>query len=195
MGHEAKLFALNNLAGQIEAERVKLLGSVPKPGSHSHNEIERKIDGWTLTVQNLQRDLKSQSHFNHMIHQQNRFGAGSFAAGQRLQSQDRNVAQLSDALGRVATALADLIQTLWEGPNGQTRAMEGIKRVLSNWQKAAKQSEQGIMGAAPQELQATVRQLESQMPRSPAQSPTGVVDIFTLILSFFVLIKSLKQKP
>ena len=192
MGHEAKLFALNNLAMQIEGERLKLLGGTPAPGGNSHNELERKIAAWDQVIRNTARDLKSQSHFNHMVHGQERFSANSFAAGQRLKSAEGNVAQLSDALGRVAMALADLTNTLWQGPNGQVRAMEGLKRVLSNWQKAAKHSQDGIMGAAPQELQATVRQIESQMPRGGMPTP-GVVDIFTLILSLFVFIKTMNK--
>lgn len=194
MGHEAKLFALSNLASEIENERVKLLSNMPKPGSHSHNEIKRKIERWQQAIKNVQRDLKSQSHFNHMIHQQNRFGPGSFSANQQLKSREGNVAQLSDALYKVAMALAELMQALVDGPNAETRALEGIKRALSDWQKSAKSQEEGMMGPAPQELQTTIRQLESQMPRGTALSAPGVIDIFTLILSLFVLLKSQKKK-
>ncbi len=194
VSHQAKLFALQNLYSQIESERVKLLGSMPKPQTHGHNEVERKIETWKQTIKNVERDLKSQSHFNHMVHQQNRFGPGSYSAGQRLASQESNVAELSDALGKVAVALVDLITTLYGGPAGEARALEGLKHALNNWMKAAKNTEQGMMGAAPQELTATVRQLESQMPRGGTPTGPGVIDIFTLILSFFVLIKSLNKK-
>ncbi len=194
MGHEAKLFALQNLVSQIENERIKLLGGVPKPHTHGHNEIERKIEGWKQTIQNTERDLKSQSNFKHMVHQHERFGAGSYAAGQRLNSQESNVAQLSDRLGKVAMSLVGLMKALHDGPDGTVRALEGMEHVLSNWLAGAKNTDQGIMGAAPQELQVTVRQLESQLPKDGAPPAPGIVDIFTLILAYFVLIKSLSKK-
>lgn len=194
MGHEAKLFALQNLVSQIENERIKLLGGVPKPHTHDHNEIERKIEGWKQTIQNTERDLKSQSNFNHMVHQHERFGAGSYAAGQRLNSQESNVAQLSDRLGKVAMSLVGLMKALHGGSDGTVRALEGMEHVLSNWLAGAKNTDQGIMGAAPQELQVTVRQLESQLPKDGTPPAPGIVDIFTLILAYFVLIKSLSKK-
>ena len=192
MGHEAKLFALHNLAMQIDSERISLLPASPTPGNHSHNELERKIAAWEQVIRNTQRDLKTQSNFNHMVHSHERFGGNAYAAGQRLQSKEANVAELSDALVRVALALADLNLALWGGPNGQVRALEGLKRVLSNWQKAAKNSDQGIMGAAPQDVQTTIRQLETQFPQGQMPS-TAIIDIFTLILSLFVLMKSMRN--
>lgn len=177
---------------QIDGERLKLLASVPTPGSNSHNELNRKIAAWEQVIQNIARELKSQSHFNHMIHGQNRFGQGSYSANQRLKSSESNVAQLSDALARVSLVLADLTDLLWAGPNGQVRAMEGFKRALSNWQKSAKHSQEGIMGTAPQELQASVRQTETHLPRGGMPAP-GIVDIFTAILSLFVFIKTINK--
>ncbi len=190
MGHEAKLFALNTLAGQIDSERIKLTGNPPKPDTHGHNEVERKIEGWQQTIQNVQRDLKSQSHFNHMVHEKQRFGGDSYAAGQRLMSQENNVAQLSDALGKVALALLALEAALRDGPNAETRALDGVKHALNNWLKAAKNSDAGVTGAAPQDVQAMVRQLETQMPGGGATATPGVIDIFTLLLSMIALIKT-----
>ena len=196
MGHEAKLFALNNLAMQIDSERIKLLPGSPTPDNHSHNELERKIAAWEQVIRNTQRDLMTQSHFNHMVHSHERFGGNAYAAGQRLQSKEANIAELSDALARVAIALAALNAALWGGPNGQVRALAGLGRVLGNWQKAAKNSDEGLFGAAPQEVQATIRQLETQIPQGQMPS-TMVIDIFTLILSLFVLLKSMRddKKP
>ena len=193
MAHQAKLFALSNLANQIESERIKLQGNPPKPGTHEHDMLLAKAADWERIIANIRRDLKSQSHFNHMVYQQNRFGDGSYAAGQRLKSQDRNVAELSGALADVAKRLAKFVQTLWDGPNAATRALDGLDHALSNWLDAMKQSEQDVLGPVPQDLQASVRQLEAQLPQDNVITPPGLIDIFTVLLSLVVLIKSQRK--
>ena len=196
MSHQMKLFAIRALGDQIEAERIKIMGIMPEQGKAAFQSLEAKIDGWKARIEAVQKDLKSQSHFNHMIHQQNRFGAGAYAARQSFQSREGNVKELSDALGDVAAKLQDLIAALWGGKPREARALEAMKHALGNWLKTTKHTEQGVIGQpAPHQLQATVQEIRSQVPQGPAGPPApGVVDIFTLILAYFVLLKSLSKK-
>ena len=195
MSHQAKLFGIVALSKQIEAERIKLIGGLPEQGKAGFIALEAKIDGWKRTMETIQRDLKSQSSFNNMIHQQNRFGDHAFAAKQRANSGEANVKELSDALGDVAVKLQDLMDTLWGGKPGEARALDAMKHALSNWQKSMKHADEGIMGTAPHSRQATVQEVRAQMPQAPAGPPApGVVDIFTLILAYFVFVKSLTRK-
>jgi len=195
MSHQTKLFGIRALASQIESERIKIIGILPEQGKAAFGALEQKIDGWKRTIETIQRDLKSQSNFNHMIHQKERFGDHAFAAGQRLKSGEANVKELSDALADVAVKLQDLIDALWGGKPGEARALDAMKHALGNWLKTTKHSEQGVMGKAPTNLQTTVAEVRAQVPTPPAGPPApGVVDIFTLILAYFVFVKSLTKK-
>ncbi len=190
MNHEGRLIALRHMKGAIVGARLKLLPGPPKENTASHNTLLRQIDGWTLTIKGVERDLKSQSHFNHMLHRAEKGGANGYSANQRLASKEGNVAQLRAALDDVSDALIDLTQTLWDGPNGGARALEGLKTALKNITKHGGDGDDGIsFGPATGDLQATIRQLEPHMQDGGAGGMTPVVDYATLILAMFVLIK------
>lgn len=197
MSHQTQLFGLRALAGQIDAERIKLMGDRPKPGDAAHIALQRKIDGWTLQITGIEKDLKSRSHFNRMIYETNRFGAHGYAAKQSFNSKEGNVRALSDALAAVARVLVTLITDLYAGPGGEERALKGMEHALSNWLESVKHSEEGVMGAVPFNVQNAVQEVQVRATQ-PADGPTmpapGVVDIFTLILAYFVLLKSLNKK-
>ncbi len=196
MSHQTKVFGLRALASQIDNERIKLLGDMPKPNTAAHMALQRKIDGWNQTYDNVTRDLKSRSHFNHMIHNQNRFGAHAFQANQRLQSQEANVKELANELARVALAIARLTKALAAGDGPEKRAFEAMEHALSNWMDSVKHSQDGVMGQMPANVKQCFSevQVHASKPTQPKMIPgPGGVDIFTLILAYFVLIKAMAK--
>lgn len=197
MSHQTQLFGLRALAGQIEAERIKLMGDRPKPGDSAHIALQRRIDGWKMQIVGIEKDLKSRSHFNRMIYDNNRFGDHAYAAKQSFNSKEGNVRELSSALAAVAQVLVTLITDLYAGPSGEERALKGMEHALSNWLQSVKHSEEGVMGAVPFNVQNTVREVQvraAQPAEGPMMPAPGVVDIFTLILAYLVLLKSLNKK-
>lgn len=198
MSHQTQLFGLRALAGQIEAERIKLLGDLPKPGDAAHMALMRRIDQWKGQISGIEKDLKSRSHFNQMIYDKNRFGADAYSAKQRFNSREGNVRELSNALAQVARVLMGLIKVIYDGPGGEERALNAMEHALSNWLDSVKHSQEGVMGPVPFQVTNTVQEI--QVRTAPAEAPPalipgpGGVDIFTLILAYFVLLKSLHKK-
>jgi hypothetical protein len=196
MSHQAKVIHLEQLATTIRRETIKILPGAPDPSKLAHKQLAEKIAGWEQTIKLVQRDLKSQSHFNHMVHRHQPGGPKDFQANQRLQSGQANVKQISDALEKVIAELDNLSAQFFGGDNAETRALKGISAALKNWSKTAKHTETGIIGtAAPTNTQATIQQAKPFLPHSaPGMSGPGAIDAFTLVLGTFVLLKALLKK-
>ena len=196
MSHQAKVIRLEQLAFTIRSETIKILPGALDSRKLPHKQLAEKITGWEQAIKLVQRDMKSQSNFNHMIHRHNPGGPKDFDAGQRLKSGQDNVKQISDALNKVIEALDELSAQFHGGDNAETRALKGIGAALKNWSKTAKHSETGIIGtAAPANTQATIQQAKPFLPQgAPGMSGPGTIDAFTLVLGVFVLLKSLSKK-
>lgn len=197
MSHQAKVIRLEQLAMTIRAETIKILPGAPDPRKLAHTQLASKIEGWEQAVKLVQRDMKSQSHFNHMVHRHNPGGPKDHQANQRLQSGQNNVKQISNALDKVIAELDELSKQFYGGDNAETRALKGISSALKNWSKTAKHSETGIIGtAAPTNTQATIQQAKPFLPHggAPGMSGPGAIDAFTLVLGAFVLLKALAKK-
>jgi len=196
MSHQAKVIRLEQLAVTIRSETIKILPGALDSRKLPHKQLAEKITGWEQAIKLVQRDMKSQSNFNHMIHRHNPGGPKDFDAGQRLKSGQDNVKQISDALNKVIEALDELSAQFYGGDNGETRALKGIASALKNWSKTAKHSETGIIGSpAPANTQATIQQAKPFLPQgAPGMSGPGTIDAFTLVLGVFVLLKSLSKK-
>lgn len=196
MSHQAKVIHLEQLARSITGEAVKILPGAPDPRKHAYAQLEAKIAKWEQTVKLVQRDMKSQSHFNHMVHAHTKSGPGAYAADQRLKSGEQNIKQVSDALDKVIDALKQLSDQFFGGDNAETRALKGIAHALKNWSKTVKHTEKGIIGTpAPRDVQATIQQAKPFVPHgTPGMAAPGGLDIFTLILAYFVFIKAMTKK-
>ena len=196
MSHQAKIIRLEHLATVISNEAVKILPGAPDPRKHAYAQLAAKIEGWEQTVKLVQRDMKSQSHFNHMVHAHTKGGAGGYAAGQRLKSGEENVKQVSQALDKVIAALAQLSDQFFAGDNAETRALKGIAHALKNWSKTVKHTETGMIGTpAPRDVQATIQQAKPFIPHgSPGMAAPGGLDIFTMVLAYIVFIKAMSKK-
>lgn len=191
MNHQAKIIGMRRLAHSIEAERIKIMAGVPDKTTHAHVELTQKIESWQRTFLALTKELKSQSHFNHMIYEKNRFSSNAHAARDRFRSGQHNVQELSQALLDVEQSLRNLAAAFFGGKGGAAAALEGIAHVMGNWQEATKHSKEGLTGQAPSQLQAAVVEVRAHLPsQSPAMPAPGVIDIFTLILAYFAFIKS-----
>ncbi|MBB5722926.1 hypothetical protein FHS72_002562 [Loktanella ponticola] len=196
MSHQAKVIRLEQLALTIRSETIKILPGALDSRKLAHKQLAAKIDGWEQSIKLVQRDMKSQSNFNHMIHRHNPGGRKDHDAGQRLKSGEENVKLISNALDKVIDALEELSAQFHGGDNAETRALKGIGAALKNWSKTAKHSETGIIGTpAPANTQATIQQAKPFLPQgAPGMTGPGAIDAFTLVLGVFVLLKSLTKK-
>ncbi len=199
MSHQNKLFGIHALASQIEATRLSLPGDRPKPGDAAFVALQAKVAGWEQTVETIKRNLKSQSHFNHMRHQQDRFGANAFAAKQRLGSQESNVAELAKALMVATTKLAELTKDLYGGGPAEQKIMEAVAQAMENWQAKAKlEKDFDAMAFAPQQVTNALREVQvSAAPDLPAGSPQAqftAPGLDTVLIAFLTLIAILKSR-
>lgn len=182
---------LKRLAQEIGVEEMKAAMANHDKGKHGYNQVVDKIKGWVDVVTLAEKQLKTRSHFNNMMHDQNRFGAGAHSAKQRHASHAGNIQKVDDALKLVINALVKLINTLdGNSDNEETRALKAMSHALGNWLKMAKNTEVGIYTGAPQAVQATITQAQPWMPPGPAQVPGfGTINGFTLVLAICILLK------
>ena len=195
MSYFARIQALNAMAAAIRTETMKLETSVPKPGTHSHDTLARKIEDWQQSITVAERNIKSASHFNHMVHRKARFGPGSYAAGQRLRSKEANLAQVREAVFDVAEAMTDLLARYFAGPNAGQRGMEGLKHAIKRLSQQSGDEVDFSLGMERASVEAQVRVMADSLPLGAQKpfNPGGIIDVFTLILAYFVLLKSLRQ--
>lgn len=196
MSQQAKVIRLEQLAVAITNEAVKILPGAPDPRKLAHAQLAAKITGWEQSIKLVQRDMKSQSHFNHMVHAHTKGGPDSYAADQRLKSGEANVKQISNALDKVIAALSQLSDQFFAGDNAETRALKGIAHALKNWSKTAKHTESGMVGStAPRDVQATIQQAKPFIPHgTPGMAAPGGLDIFTILIAYVVFIKAMTKK-
>lgn len=196
MSHQAKIIRLEQLARAIQSEAVKILAGAPDSRKFAHTQLAAKIEGWEQAVKIVQRDMKSRSHFNHMVHAHNSGGPGGYAADQRLKSGEENVKKISQALDKVIDALGQLSDNFFGGDNAETRALKGIAHALKNWSKTTKHTETGMIGmTAPRDVQATIQQAKPFIPHgSPGMAAPGMIDVFTILMAYFVFMKALTKK-
>ncbi|MFP7673094.1 hypothetical protein ACG74X_07015 [Marivita sp. S0852] len=199
MTHEGQLIRLKRLTHDIVVERHKLMGDPPAPHTAAHTAMSQKIDSWSHIFEELSaslgRSLKSRSHLNHMIYQQQRFSPNAYSARQSFQSKQSNIRDVAAALSNLEEALRDLIETFYAGQPAEIAAMEAFSDVVTNWLERVKHTEDGIMGPVPVELQTAVVKIYDSAPASGKPSvPLTVVDIVTLLLAYFVLLKSLNNR-
>jgi len=196
VSHQAKIIRLEQLALAITNEAIKILPGAPDPRKLAYAQLAAKIEGWEHSVKLVQRDMKSQSHFNHMVHAHTKGGPDGYAADQRLKSGEANVKRISEALDKVIAALAQLSDQFFAGDSAETRALKGIAHALKNWSKTAKHSETGYIGTtAPRDVQATIQQAKPFVPPgTPGLTGPGGLDIFTILLAYVVFIKAMSKK-
>lgn len=200
MGHETELFGIRKLSNQIESERVKLIGDTPSKHSAAYDALEQKITDWERRFVDLkhtwERTLKSRSHFNHMMYQTQRFGANAYSERQRLQSREANVAEVSKAVVELERRLRDLLYAFTSG-NGSKTALDAIAGVIENHMKTSHQPD-ALARIPTMPLQNAIAEIRADTGQHPAAGGAPVfpvVDIFTLILAYFALLKKLSKKP
>lgn len=198
MGHETELYGIRKLSNQIEAERVKLLGDTPTKHTASYDALEQKITDWERRFVDLkqiwERTLKSRSHFNHMMYRTQRFEANAYAARQRLESREANVAEVSKAVAELERRLRDLLHAFLSG-NASKTALDAIGGVIENHMKTCHESD-GLTSIPTMPLQNAVAEIRADTGHQPAAGggpAFPVIDIFTLILAYFALLKKLSK--
>lgn len=184
MGHETELYGIRKLSNQIEAERVKLLGDTPTKHTASYDALEQKITDWERRFVDLkqiwERTLKSRSHFNHMMYRTQRFEA--------------NVAEVSKAVAELERRLRDLLHAFLSG-NASKTALDAIGGVIENHMKTCHESD-GLTSIPTMPLQNAVAEIRADTGHQPAAGggpAFPVIDIFTLILAYFALLKKLSK--
>ena len=196
MSDFARLSQLKRLKSDIVAETLKLSVSHPKPGTHGWSVLEQKIAGWERTINLFNRNLKSRSHHAHMVASQSRFGPGAYAANQRLKSAESSIDTERQTLLDIAVALNDLVIALYGGPGPGQRALEGLKHAVKQLMTSNSAGDDLSLGPSGQSMQ---MQIVTARDALPSGGPVGgpqmpqVVDLFTLVLAYFVLLKALRK--
>lgn len=196
MNYEAQVIQLRRMKNEIVTARLGLSTNPVQPNSHGLDKILAQAAGWDNKIRLIQRELKSRSHHNAMVMGQNRFGATRHAARQSFDGKQKNLQTLYNATLEVAHELTHLVQQAHGGAGPTQRALEGIKSALQNLSRQGgdPQSESFGLGGQEQVITATVRQLERDFQVPPGSMPaSGIVDVFTLLLSYYVLLKTLKK--
>lgn len=195
MNYEANAIYLRQMKAQITTTSMSLDADPIKSGTHSFNQLIAKISEWERRIELMRRDLKSQAHHNAAAFSRNRFGPSSYSAKQSFTSKTQNIETLRTAIFEVAHALAVLLEKLHAGGSPEKKALEGMKHAVNNIMKDHKSGQEFGLGGKEQVLTASVRQLESGAGGPPSQmQPGGIIDIFTLVLSYFALIKAMRNR-
>ena len=196
MNFEAQKISLQRLLDQIRARRMALSADPVTPHTHGWDTLEADMQRWAEQVRLFQRNLKSQSHHTQMLHQVAGGARAPVPARQSHASKLSNQAVLYQQVGLIAHELTHLAQQ--RGGTDQKKALDAIGSALENLTKGQTQTDEVLQSFAfgPQKPQITagVSQLTSVTPTQPGTMPPGgVVDLFTLILAYFALIKAMSS--
>lgn len=197
MNHEANVIYLRQMKNQIRDVRLKLAASPVQAHSLEFHKIIAQHGIWENKLKLIQRDLKTQSHHNTMLMRQNRFGTGAFAAHQRFGNKTANLATLGRAACEVAHELAHVMQQANGGSAGR-RSLEALSHAIEQLMKTGDDGALQSLNFSQKEqvISASVRQLQQDFGVPPSSIPPGgIVDIFTLVLGCFVLLKAINDKP
>lgn len=197
MNYEANVIALRRMANGVAAERVALGINPIQEGTHAHNQLMTRIDGWERQLLLIQRQLRSSSNLNALVYETQRFGENSYAARQSYQDKEGNLSGLCQATLTIAEEIRELLIALGGGPGGARASIDtlgkSLKKIAENLGESG--DDAFSLGGQGREITATVRQLEREFGGAPGTVPAStIVDVFTLALSLFALVKVLKNR-
>lgn len=197
MNHEAMVISLRQLKYAITQARLALDVNPVKPDAADFNLLMLRAKVWQQQIELMQRELKSRAHLTAMVAEQNRFGPGSFQAGQRAASQNSNIAALRMAALAAAAALADLVRKAYEGPPDIQKALDAVSEILDGiqGQSADTSSEMQAfsLGHQGQKIEATIRQA-TPAEAAPLPIASGGFDVFMLLFGLVTLLIALRRK-
>lgn len=194
MSHQSKLFGIRKLTREVQAEYAKILGNAPEKRTYGHALLEAKIECWQNSYVAILKSLTSQSHFNRIIYQQQRFKPNAYSAHQSFTSREANVGELFAALADLEVSLRNLVGVFVSGKPAIAAALDAIGHALDEMMRSSLHSDIGMTGPAPAKLQIAVADTCAHFPLSSNNLPTpGVVDVFTLVLAYFVLLKAMSK--
>ncbi|WP_232845094.1 hypothetical protein [Paracoccus onubensis] len=197
MNYEANVITLRRMANGIAAERVALGINPVKEGTHAHNQLMSRIDGWERQLMLMQRQLRSSSNLNALVYETRRFGENSYAARQSYQDKESNLSGLYEATLAIAEEIRELLIALGSGPGGARASIDALGKSLKKIAEMIGESGDDAfsLGGQEREITATVRQLEREFGGNSGTVPaSGVIDVFALVLSLFALVKVLKNR-
>ncbi|MFA5538052.1 MAG: hypothetical protein WCZ72_11190 [Gemmobacter sp.] len=189
------------MTSRIALERARLKASPvavrPDQAGVDLGRLLGEIEGWKQSIRLWQQGIRSSAQRSAMIHAHNRFGPGAYSAGQSHRSQMQNLRKLHQATLRTAAELTGLIRDLVAG-NPVADALEGIAHALSNLMDSGPVSDADLeamgLGAQGQVITASIRQIDPASGADLRPGPGQGLDVFTLLLALFTLLKAVQQK-
>lgn len=197
MNFEAQKISLQRLWEQINSRRLATQTNPVSTHTRDWDALNADIQRWEGQVQLIQRNLKSQAHFAAMLHQVAGGSRAPAPAQHSHTSKLSNQAELYKRVGLIAHELTHLTQQ--RGGTDQKKALDAIGSALENLTSGQKQTEEVLkafsFGNQQAQISASVRQVTASTPVPPGGLPPGgVVDLFTLILAYFALLKAMSSK-
>lgn len=198
MQHEAVRIGIRQMTAEIAAERTRLISSPIEIGPGKPTaELDRlaaRVERWRTQLQLWQRQIKSAAALNDMIFDKARHGPGARPARDSHRGKAQALDGLRDAALEAAREIDGLIRDIFRGPGPQAVALSAISDALEALMKARTAMPETLDLRGLPEGQAVISAMTRVSPSpGPVLPPTGAVDLFTLILGYFVLLQALRK--
>jgi hypothetical protein len=200
MQHEAVRIGIRQMTAEIAAERTKLITSPIEIGPGKPTaELDRlagRIERWRAQLLLWQRQIKSAASLNDLILDK----AGRGPAARPARDSHRGKAQALDGLRDAALGAAreidGLIRDIFRSPGPEAAALNAMSDALDSLMQAREAMPVTLDLRGLPEGQAVISAMTKVSPSpQPVFPPTGPVDLFTLILGYFVLLHALGKRP
>ena len=200
MQHEAIRIGIRHMTAEIAAERTRLLTNPVEIGPGKPTaELDRlalRIARWRSQLLLWQRQIRSAASLNDMIFDKARHGPGARPARDSHRGKAQALAGLRDAGLEAAQEIDGLIRDILRGPGPAAAALNAMSDALETLLKARAAMPETLDLRALPEGQAVITAMTRASPSpDPVFPPTGSVDLFTLILGYFVLLQALRKRP
>lgn len=130
MNYEAQLITLRRISVGIKTESNTLMTkALPKPGTHTHQQLSSKIEGWHRSLTGIARGLDAQQG---LLNKMAGGIRGDYSAQQSHADKSANIAGLRDECEALLEELVELLNRL-NGPERDGIAMaNALKDALKN---------------------------------------------------------------
>jgi hypothetical protein len=200
MQHEAIRIGIRQMTAEIVAERTRLITSPVEIGPGKPTaDIDRlagRIERWRSQLVLWQRQIRSAASLNDMIFDKARHGPGARPARDSHRGKAQALEGLRDAALGAAREIDGLIRDIFRGPRPEAAALSAMSDALDNLMKARAALPETLDLRGLPEGQAVISAMTKASPGPEPVFPlTGSVDLFTLILGYFVLLHAFRKRP
>lgn len=195
MRQEASIIYLQRLANDADTARLGInVNGPPKPGSHSSNELLRKVTQWQANISAMQKSIKSKAHFTEMTAGPNAQRTGGHPVKDQHRSQMNNVKALQTASLAARNSVNGLLNAIYGPENAEKTALDAIAKGLK--EMFAGDENLDLSPRATQEFREVVVKpaMDQTAPTGPALMPPGPIDMLLVIGGLLAMIKARLKK-